>query len=405
MKRKILYISMCLPFDKAFHAGGKTFNYYINSFANDPDNEVTLIAKVLPGEEKYVDTVNKNIRFYSVSAPKFGLKKYYSYLKSLDSKLNPVYKYGNTLTRDIYDQIEEKMKALQVDGYAPDIVILEWTSMLLFVERVKNYFPSAKIVASEHDVTFLGKKRKYETSKGILKKALNYVRYSNIKKRELVAIHQCDLVVTHNEKDRQLLIANSVPKEKLGVIAPYYDSFPSTKRTPQKGNIIYYGAMNRIENSSSALWFIENVMPRLKDEDVKFTIIGNKPPQELVNKRSEKIVITGFVDDPAPYFENAMCLVAPLLLGAGVKVKIIEALSSGVPVITNDIGIEGIDANDGVEYLHATEPIEYEKIIRKMILGEIDTNAISCNAINLIRDNYNLSKSFAQYSRRVYALL
>ena len=162
--------------------------------------------------------------------------------------------------------------------------------------------------------------------------------------------------------------------------------------------------MNRIENSSSALWFIENVMPRLKDEDVKFTIIGNKPPQELVNKRSEKIVITGFVDDPAPYFENAMCLVAPLLLGAGVKVKIIEALSSGVPVITNDIGIEGIDANDGVEYLHATEPVEYENIIRKMISGEIDTNAISCNAVNLIRENYNLSKSFAQYSRRVYAL-
>lgn len=405
MKRKILYISMCLPFDKAFHAGGKTFNYYINSFANDSDNEVTLIAKVLPDEERYVDTVNKNIRFYSVSAPKFGFKKYYSYLKSLNSKLNPVYKYGNTLTRDIYDQIEEKMKALQVDGYAPDIVILEWTSMLLFVERVKKYFPLAKIVASEHDVTFLGKKRKYETSKGMLKKELNYVRYSNIKKRELAAIYQCDLVVTHNEKDRQLLIANSVPKEKLGVIAPYYDSFPSTKRTSQKGNIIYYGAMNRIENSSSALWFIENVMPRLKDEDVKFTIIGNKPPQELVNKRSEKIVITGFVDDPAPYFENAMCLVAPLLLGAGVKVKIIEALSSGVPVITNDIGIEGIDANDGVEYLHATEPIDYENIIRKMILGEIDTNAISSNAINLIRENYNLSKSFAQYSRRVYALL
>ena len=405
MKRKILYISMCLPFDKAFHAGGKTFNYYINSFANDSDNEVTLIAKVLPDEERYVDTVNKNIRFYSVSAPKFGFKKYYSYLKSLNSKLNPVYKYGNTLTRDIYYQIEEKMKALQVDGYAPDIVILEWTSMLLFVERVKKYFPLAKIVASEHDVTFLGKKRKYETSKGMLKKELNYVRYSNIKKRELAAIHQCDLVVTHNEKDRQLLIANSVLKEKLGVIAPYYDSFPSTKRTSQKGNIIYYGAMNRIENSSSALWFIENVMPRLKDEDVKFTIIGNKPPQELVNKRSEKIVITGFVDDPAPYFENAMCLVAPLLLGAGVKVKIIEALSSGVPVITNDIGIEGIDANDGVEYLHATEPIDYENIIRKMILGEIDTNAISSNAINLIRENYNLSKSFAQYSRRVYALL
>ena len=44
--RKILFISMCMPFEKAFHAGGKTFNYYINKFANDSANEVTLIAKV-----------------------------------------------------------------------------------------------------------------------------------------------------------------------------------------------------------------------------------------------------------------------------------------------------------------------------------------------------------------------
>lgn len=405
MKRRILFISMCLPFDKAFHAGGKTFNYYINSFANDPDNEVALIAKVLPDEEKYVDTVNKNIRLYPVSAPKFGLRKYYSYLKSLNSKLNPIYKYGNTLTRDIYDQIEEIMKKLKVDGYVPDVIILEWTPMLLFVERVKKYFPHAKVVASEHDVTFLGKKRKYESTKGMIRKELNYVRYSNIKKRELAAIHQCDLVVTHNKKDQNLLIANGVPKEKLGVIAPYYDSFPSTKRTPQKGNVIYYGAMNRIENSSSALWFIENVMPKIKDETIIFTVIGNKPPQELVNKQSEKIVVTGFVDNPAPYFENAMCLVAPLLLGAGVKVKIIEALSSGVPVVTNDIGIEGIDAKDGIEYIHATKPEEYAETIGKMISGEIDTNTISNNAVDLIKKCYDLKASFKQYSQQVYSLL
>ena len=45
-KRKILYLSMSIPYNKVRHAGGKTFNYYINSFAEDTNNEVTLIAKV-----------------------------------------------------------------------------------------------------------------------------------------------------------------------------------------------------------------------------------------------------------------------------------------------------------------------------------------------------------------------
>lgn len=404
MKRKILYISMCLPFDKAFHAGGKTFNYYINAFANDQDNEVTLIAKVLPDEEKFVNTVNKNICFYPVATPRGGFKKYYSYLKSLNSKLNPIYKYGNTLTQDIYDQIEKRMESLKKDGYTPDVIILEWTSMLLFVKCVKKYFPSAKIVASEHDVTFLGKERKFKASKGPLKKLLNYLRYSNMKKRELEAIQQCDFVVTHNKKDRYLLIENGIAENKLEVIAPYYDTFPSQKRTPQEGNVIYYGAMNRVENSSSALWFIENVMPKL-EENIRFTIIGNKPPKELTDKQNDRIFVTGFVDDPAPYFENAMCLVAPLLLGAGVKVKIIEALSSGVPVVTNDIGIEGIDAKDGVEYLHATTADEYADTIRRIISKEIDTDSISHNAIDLINKSYDLKKSFAQYSQQVYALI
>lgn len=140
MKRKILYISMCLPFDKAFHAGGKTFNYYINSFANDVSNEVTLIAKVLPDEEKYIDTVNKRIKLFTVSAHKSGVKKYLAYAKSINSKFNPLYRYGNTLTYDIYTQIEKRLRKLEIEGYEPDIVILEWTQMLLFIDCVKKIF-------------------------------------------------------------------------------------------------------------------------------------------------------------------------------------------------------------------------------------------------------------------------
>ena len=61
-KRKILYLSMSIPYNKVRHAGGKTFNYYINSFAEDTNNEVTLIAKVLPEEENEVNNINSKSR-------------------------------------------------------------------------------------------------------------------------------------------------------------------------------------------------------------------------------------------------------------------------------------------------------------------------------------------------------
>ena len=405
MRRKILYISMCMPFNKAFHAGGKTFNYYINSFANDENNEITLIAKVLPDEEKFIETVNSKIKKYLVATPKQGLHKCISYAKSLNSKYNPCYKYGNVLTKEIYDQIEKKLHILQDEGYRPDVVILEWTSMLLFIEQVKKYFPNAKYVASEHDVSFLGYLRKYEKAEGFLDKKIKKIAYDSLKYHELNAINKCDLVVTHNLKDKKLLIKNGVETEKTDVIVPYYDKFSVTKREPNKRDIIYYGAMNRIENSTSAIWFAENVLPRLADCKVRFIIIGNKPPKELMNMANDKIIVTGFVEDPSLYFEHAMCLAAPLLLGAGIKVKIIEALSSGVPVLTNDIGIEGIDAEDGKEYFHCEKPEEYEMVIRKIISGEIDTSVITSNAKRMIEEKYNLENSSKNYRERVYQLV
>ena len=74
-KRKILYISMSIPYDNVPHAGGKTFNYYINGFANDIDNEVTMIAKVLPEEEHQIENINPNINTIIVRTPKNKVTK------------------------------------------------------------------------------------------------------------------------------------------------------------------------------------------------------------------------------------------------------------------------------------------------------------------------------------------
>lgn len=405
MKRKILYISMCLPFDKAFHAGGKTLCYYINQFANDSNNEVTLIAKVLPDEEIFVRQVNAKIKLYTVSTPKRGLKRHLAYLKSINSKFNPVYKYGNTLTYEIYKQIEMHIRNLKGTGYSPDVVILEWTSMLLFINKVKDYFPNAVYVASEHDVTFLGKMRQYKNRKNKIWRYIGKVSYEAMKKHELAAADKCNLVVTHNHKDKKLLLDAGISSDKLDVIAPYYDKFPCMDRTPNHKDIIFYGAMNRGENSSSAIWFINNVMPLLDDCDVKFIVIGNKPPKELLELQGDRVLVTGFVDDPAPYFRTAMCLVAPLLLGAGVKVKIIEALSSGIPVLTNDIGIEGIDAENGKDYFHCVAPKDYEKVIKDLINNRINIKEVSWNAHSLIEEKYNLQASYDNYSNRIYQLL
>lgn len=402
-KRKILYISMSIPYDNVPHAGGKTFNYYINGFANDIDNEVTMIAKVLPEEEHQIENINPNINTIIVRTPKNKVKKYISYIKSLNSKINPLYRYGNVLTKEIFNQIGNELDKLKNTGYVPDIVILEWTWMLLFIDQVKKRFPNAKYIASEHDVSFLGAQRQYENAKGF-KKIYKKLYYNNLYKREILSINKCDYVVTHNAKDKKLLLKNGVEQSKLGVIVPYINLPEQVARKNINKIILFYGAMNRMENEISAEWFIKNVMPEIKDTGAKYVIVGNKPSDELKKYESDNVIITGFVQDIQPYFSSAMCLAAPIQAGAGVKVKILEAMAMGVPVLTNNIGIEGIEVNDGIHYYHCETPEDYNAKIRYIIQNRDEAEKVAQNALKFINDNYNLKNSFKEYSEKIYSL-
>lgn len=400
MKRKILFIAMCAPFPNAKHAGGKTFNFYIDSFANDPQNEITLITKILDDEIGNESKISKNIHSHFLYKPK-GLKKYWSYLKSISSKFNPFYRYGNVVLKYSYDQYKKCLLGLKETGYEPDIVVLEWTSMLLYIDTVKRYYPNAVYVASEHDVTYLGLQRQYQTEQNYFKKKYKKAKYQNMKKRELLSIEKCDLVVTHNTKDLDLLISDGTTLSKISSIVPYYDKFEFQHKSNQR-DILFYGAMNREENAEAAMWFINNVMPLLKDAPVRFVVIGNKPSQELQALANTQIVITGFVEDPSTYFKTGMCAVAPLLHGAGVKVKVIETLSAGLPVLTNKIGIEGIPAENGVDYILCKDAEDYAIVIKQMLQNYAPFELISQNAKEFIGKNYNLHDSFLKYSHKIY---
>ena len=83
----------------------------------------------------------------------------------------------------------------------------------------------------------------------------------------------------------------------------------------------------------SALWFIDNVLPLLSDIDIRFVVLGSNPTEELKAKESARVHVTGFVDAVEPYFEKSMCLVAPLVLGAGIKVKVNADGYEVLPVI------------------------------------------------------------------------
>ncbi|MEA4822266.1 MAG: glycosyltransferase, partial [Erysipelotrichales bacterium] len=366
----------------------------------------TLVSFYEKAEESKLDLVKYNIKNKLIcndSLRKFKARILREVL-NCESRHNPFNRHCNIVNNYKLYRLLSALKELKNDGYMPNIIILEWTQVVLLVEEIKKIFPGSKIVASEHDVTFLGYLRKYQYEENIIAKINAKRKYYRIKKLELKALNNCDLIVTHNEKDMKLLLDNNISIDKQHVIVPYFMNMSSIVRNASSKDIIFFGAMNRAENYLSAIWFIENVFYKIKDEATRFIIIGGNPHRSLFNFANERVLITGFVEDVSPYFTNCLCFVAPLVLGAGIKVKVLEALSAGVPVLTNEIGIEGIPAINGEDYLHCYSADDYINYIDKIICNEIDTVRISKNSQQFIKDKFNLENSAQKYSLRLNSI-
>lgn len=131
-----------------------------------------------------------------------------------------------------------------------------------------------------------------------------------------------------------------------------------------------FGDWTRKENYEGALWFINNVSPFI-DTKTTIKIVGRKFPKEKMDNNNPLVnyEILGFVDDPYDILSKSKCLISPLFNGAGIKVKVIESLACGTPVIGTQIAFEGLPfgfnssmilANSVDEYIHAMKSIRID---------------------------------------------
>jgi glycosyltransferase involved in cell wall biosynthesis len=394
---KMLVVSRYCAYDSAVYAGSKTHNYYLKRLIQDFDVKLVTIAAPADAGKTDFDKYNINADvIYVDENPERAL----FFLKH--NIINIPNYFGKTLgivNGYVQKILLEKIKLLKQKGYCPDFVLLEWTQTVLLSERIRKIFPSAILVASEHDVSFLRLRRQTAAAKG-LRKMAEYLRMKSLEKAELSSLKAVDLIVPHNFKDADLLKDRNLPQDRIHAIAPFYSDYGDVVYNSESSGILFFGAMDRPENYQSAAWFIENVISRLPGNMI-FYIVGNRPHESLRKYRSDRIVVTGFVPDIREYLGRCFCKVAPLVSGAGIKVKVIEAMSAGLPVLANTIAIEGIPAENGTDFFHCETPDDYVSAIDKVTRNRNVLKKVSENARKLVLNNFNLDKSYTAYKNAI----
>lgn len=162
--------------------------------------------------------------------------------------------------------------------------------------------------------------------------------------RELKMAHQADLTITVTPTERELLQSQAV--ERVAVVPNVHTSYngelPSFER---RAGILFIGSYNHTPNIDAVIWLCQEIMPLVwqTDPDIKVTLLGSNPTDEVLDLENERISVTGYIDDVTPYFLSHKLSVSPLRYGAGMKGKIGQSLEYGLPVVSTNIGTEGMN--------------------------------------------------------------
>jgi len=183
---------------------------------------------------------------------------------------------------------------------------------------------------------------------------------------ELRAARIADVVVAVSQPDLDHLkkISNLTTKS---LIIPNVHIKPtaSQKSFSQREGILFVGGFQHDPNVDAAKFLVNDVMPKVEAiiGEVPVFIVGSKPTMEVLELSSRTVSVTGWVEDLRLFYDQAKLFVAPLRYGAGVKGKIGESLSFGLPTITTSIGAEGMGLEPGIDLFLAETADEFAKLI------------------------------------------
>ena len=242
---------------------------------------------------------------------------------------------------------------------APDVVLLESLYMVPYVPALR--------AATRAPVVLRSLNVEHEIWKGLAKGEPRLARklYLDLLERRLRAFE----VATLNDVDAILPVTpeDAATFRRLGASVPVHvapvgvDSggFPDRSGQGDPRTLVFLGSLDWRPNLEAVRWFLQTVWPLVRQScpEARFHLGGSNPPPGLpVPAREEGVRFLGRVEDAQAFLASGAAMVVPLLSGGGLRVKILEAMALGIPVVSTRLGAAGIGARDGEEILLADQP-------------------------------------------------
>ena len=333
LRPKVTYLSPYVPFPSIPHAGGQFLYRFVERLSASFD--ITIAA---PASESNragaAEAVPAKVHLIPIRrAPRTRLGYAPRLLANTMAGVSPGWEVLWAFHRNtaLWDLVR-----------ASDLVELAWAWYLPFVRDVRRVAPGIPVTAFEYDVLAESLARRMKGGE-LHERTLGRIAAARARQVESALLAQCDVVFTFSAREKSLLAGMGV-RTPVQIVSPSVERREDVKPRAERPVVLFVGAMDRAENHEAATWLATKVWPTVERNrpDARLVLAGTSPPPALQRLAGGSIQVTGYVADLDAVYRGASIAVAPPLTGAGVKFKVLDALSYGLPVVATPIGAEGI---------------------------------------------------------------
>jgi glycosyltransferase involved in cell wall biosynthesis len=251
-----------------------------------------------------------------------------------------------------------------------------------YLDLIRYSVPHIPVIYDTIDLHFMRLKRQEE----FIEKKPDDKSWETYQKLETRFAKEANATVVVTEVEKKTL-------ESLGVnnvwVVPniHYVFSGEIKPFEQRSGLVFIGSYKHPPNIDAVIWLCQEIMPLVwqSHPEITLTLIGWEPPEEVKALASDRVTVTGYVEDVEPYFLNSRVFVAPLRFGAGMKGKIGHSMSYRLPTVTTSIGAEGMGLKDGYDVLIAEDAETFAKSVIELYNNGEMWNHLSENALKTIQ--------------------
>lgn len=221
-----------------------------------------------------------------------------------------------------------------------------------------------------------------------LRNKLTWLKHQSYLKHLIRDFCACTVVSNHEKH----ILKHAIPNYHNIHIIPnciHLDDYQEIPHQLAPSSLIFTGSFRYRPNYEAMVWFVGDVLPHIQQSlpDMRLIITGDHAGLPL--PKAKNVILTGFVNDVRPLVAGSLVSLAPLLSGGGTRLKILEAMALGTPVVATTKGAQGLDVEDGENILIADTAGRFAEAVQSVVTNPGIRQRMVTNAHQLVREKYN----------------